>query len=166
MEDKLDEVGVSISDWKQILRDFYGDFEKELKEADENIEKMDDEEITDIKCELCGKYMVKKHGRYGEFLACSGYPECKNTKPVVKEIGVDCPKCGKPIVEKRSRRGRIFYGCSGYPECDNSYWNKPVNKKCPKCGALLTEKKDKKALRGSYAPTVNVDIKKNGGVKW
>lgn len=143
MEDKLDEVGVSISDWKQILRDFYGDFEKELKEADENIEKMDDEEITDIKCELCGKYMVKKHGRYGEFLACSGYPECKNTKPVVKEIGVDCPKCGKPIVEKRSRRGRIFYGCSGYTECDNSYWNKPVNKKCPKCGALLTEKKTK-----------------------
>lgn len=143
MEDKLDEVGVSISDWKQILRDFYGDFEKELKEADENIEKMDDEEITDIKCELCGKYMVKKHGRYGEFLACSGYPECKNTKPVVKEIGMDCPKCGKPIVEKRSRRGRIFYGCSGYPECDNSYWNKPVNKKCPKCGALLTEKKTK-----------------------
>ncbi len=143
MEDKLDEVGVSISDWKQILRDFYRDFEKELKEADENIEKMDDEEITDIKCELCGKYMVKKHGRYGEFLACSGYPECKNTKPVVKEIGVDCPKCGKPIVEKRSRRGRIFYGCSGYPECDNSYWNKPVNKKCPKCGALLTEKKTK-----------------------
>lgn len=143
MEDKLDEVGVTISDWKQILRDFYGDFEKELKEADENIEKMDDEEITDIKCELCGKYMVKKHGRYGEFLACSGYPECKNTKPVVKEIGVDCPKCGKPIVEKRSRRGRIFYGCSGYPECDNSYWNKPVNKKCPKCGALLTEKKTK-----------------------
>ena len=143
MEDKLDEVGVSISDWKQILRDFYGDFEKELKEADENIEKMDDEEITDIKCELCGKYMVKKHGRYGEFLACSGYPECKNTKPVVKEIGVDCPKCGKPIVEKRSRRGRIFYGCSGYPECDNSYWNKPVNKKCPKCGALLTEKNTK-----------------------
>lgn len=143
MEDKLDEVGVSISDWKQILRDFYGDFEKELKEADENIEKMDDEEITDIKCELCGKYMVKKHGRYGEFLACSGYPECKNIKPVVKEIGVDCPKCGKPIVEKRSRRGRIFYGCSGYPECDNSYWNKPVNKKCPKCGALLTEKKTK-----------------------
>ena len=143
MEDKLDEVGVSISDWKQILRDFYGGFEKELKEADENIEKMDDEEITDIKCELCGKYMVKKHGRYGEFLACSGYPECKNTKPVVKEIGVDCPKCGKPIVEKRSRRGRIFYGCSGYPECDNSYWNKPVNKKCPKCGALLTEKKTK-----------------------
>lgn len=143
MEDKLDEVGVSISDWKQILRDFYGEFEKELKEADENIEKMDDEEITGIKCELCGKYMVKKHGRYGEFLACSGYPECKNTKPVVKEIGVDCPKCGKPIVEKRSRRGRIFYGCSGYPECDNSYWNKPVNKKCPKCGALLTEKKTK-----------------------
>lgn len=143
MEDKLDEVGVSISDWKQILRDFYVDFEKELREADENIEKIDEEEITDIKCELCGRFMVKKHGRYGEFLACSGYPECKNTKPVVKEIGVDCPECGKPIVERRSRRGRIFYGCSGYPECSNSYWNKPVNKKCPECGALLTEKKTK-----------------------
>lgn len=143
MENKLDEVGVTITDWKQILRDFYGDFAKELEVADEQIEKLEEEEITDIKCDICGKYMVKKHGRFGEFLACSGYPECKNTKPIIKEIGVKCPKCGKEIVEKRSRRGKIFYGCSGYPECDNSYWNKPVNKKCPECGELLTEKKTK-----------------------
>lgn len=145
MEDKLDEVGVTIKDWKQILRDFYATFEKELEFADKNIEKIEEEEeITDIQCEICGKYMVKKRGRFGEFLACSGYPECKNTKPIVNPIGVKCPKCGKELLERKSRRGKIFYGCSGYPECDNSYWNKPVNKECPKCGALLTEKKTKK----------------------
>ncbi|MCI7326700.1 MAG: topoisomerase DNA-binding C4 zinc finger domain-containing protein, partial [Clostridiales bacterium] len=82
-------------------------------------------------------------GRYGDFIACSGYPECRNTRPIVKTIGVKCPRCGKDIVEKRSRRGKIFYGCSGYPECDQSYWNKPVNKQCPKCGSLLVEKVSK-----------------------
>ncbi len=158
MEDKLDEVGITIDDWKQILRDFYVDFEKELKVADESIEKIDSDEMTDIKCDKCGKFMVKKHGRFGEFLACSGYPECKNTKAIVKEIGVKCPKCGKEIVEKKSKRGRVFYGCSGYPECDNSYWNKPVNKKCPKCGALLTEKKTK-TFKGLVCSNSECDYK-------
>ncbi len=158
MEDKLDEVGLTIDDWKQILRDFYVNFEKELKIADESIEKIDSDEITDIKCDKCGKFMVKKHGRFGEFLACSGYPECKNTKPIVKEIGVKCPKCGREIVEKRSKRGRIFYGCSGYPQCDNSYWNKPVNRECPKCGALLTEKKTK-TFKGLVCSNSECDYK-------
>ncbi len=145
MEEKLDEVGFEIEDWKDILRDFYGPFAKQIERADKEIEKIEEEvEVTDIKCELCGKYMVKKHGRFGDFLACSGYPECKNTKPIVVKIGVQCPKCGKDLVEKKSRRGKIFYGCSGYPDCDQSYWDKPVNKKCPKCGALLTEKKTKR----------------------
>ncbi len=158
MEDKLDEVGLAIDDWKQILRDFYVNFEKELKIADESIEKIDSDEITDIKCDKCGKFMVKKHGRFGEFLACSGYPDCKNTKPIVKEIGVKCPKCGREIVEKRSKRGRIFYGCSGYPQCDNSYWNKPVNRECPKCGALLTEKKTK-TFKGLVCSNSECDYK-------
>ncbi len=158
MENKLDEVGLTIDDWKQILRDFYVNFEKELKIADESIEKIDSDEITDIKCDECGKFMVKKHGRFGEFLACSGYPDCKNTKPIVKEIGVKCPKCGREIVEKRSKRGRIFYGCSGYPQCDNSYWNKPVNRECPKCGALLTEKKTK-TFKGLVCSNSECDYK-------
>ena len=85
--------------------------------------------------------MVIKTGRFGEFMACSGYPECKNTKPIVKPTGVKCPECGKEIVEKRSRRGKLFYGCSGYPDCKVSFWYRPVDKKCPKCGSLLIEKK-------------------------
>lgn len=145
IEDKLDEVGVTIEDWKEIIRDFYKSFEKELKIADEKIEKVEEEVIeTDEICELCGKNMVIRHGRFGKFMACSDYPNCKNTKPIIKKIGVKCPKCGKEIIEKKSRRGRIFYGCEGYPNCDQSYWNKPVDKECPKCGELLVEKKTKK----------------------
>ena len=143
MEDKLDEVGVTIDDWKQILRDFYGDFKKELDTAEENIEKMEEKEVTDIVCDKCGKFMVKKHGRYGEFLACSGYPECKNTKAIIKEIGVKCPDCGKELIERKSRRGKTFYGCSGFPDCNRIYWSRPVNKKCPECGELLVEKNTK-----------------------
>lgn len=85
--------------------------------------------------------MAVKHGRFGTFAACTGYPECKNTRPIIQTIDVKCPKCGKDIVARESKKGRVFYGCSGYPECTQSYWNKPVNKKCPKCGALLVEKK-------------------------
>ena len=143
MENKLDEVGVTIDDWKQILRDFYGGFKEELDTAEENIEKMEEKEITDIVCDKCGKFMVKKHGRYGEFLACEGYPECKNTKPIIKEIGVKCPDCGKELIERKSRRGKVFYGCSGFPDCNRIYWSRPVNKKCPECGELLVEKNTK-----------------------
>ena len=89
--------------------------------------------------------MAVKHGRFGEFAACTGYPDCKNTKPIVKTIDVKCPSCGKDIISKRSRTGRIFYGCSGYPDCQQSFWNRPVDKKCPKCGSLLVEKKSKNA---------------------
>ena len=87
--------------------------------------------------------MAVKYGRFGPFAACTGYPECKNTKPIVKTIDVKCPVCGKDIVARKSKKGRVFYGCSGYPECTQSFWNKPVNKKCPECGSLLVEKKTK-----------------------
>lgn len=141
MEGRLDEVETTGHEWKQIIRDFYGPFRKDLEKADAAIEKVvvEDKPTGEV-CELCGKPMVFKAGRYGDFIACSGYPECKNTKPILKAIGVKCPKCGKDVIEKKSKRGKIFYGCSGYPECDMSYWNKPVNKACPKCGSLLTEK--------------------------
>lgn len=144
MEDKLDDVEIKDLEWKKIIRDFYGPFEKELEIADNAIEKVTvEDQPTGETCELCGKPMVLKMGRFGEFIACSGYPECKNTKPIVKTIDVNCPKCGKDIVARKSKKGKVFYGCSGYPDCDQSYWYKPVNKKCPKCGALLVEKKTK-----------------------
>ena len=144
MEDKLDDVEIKDLEWKKIIRDFYGPFEKELEVADHAIEKVTvEDQPTGETCELCGKPMVLKTGRFGEFIACSGYPECKNTKPIVKTIDVKCPKCGKDIVARKSKKGKLFYGCSGYPDCDQSYWYKPVDKKCPKCGALLIEKKTK-----------------------
>lgn len=144
MEDKLDGVEAEGAEWKNIIREFYDPFRKDLEKADAAIEKVRiEDKPTGEMCELCGKPMVIKAGRYGDFIACSGYPECKNTKPIVKTIGVKCPKCGKDILKKKSKRGRVFYGCSGYPNCDMSYWYKPVNKTCPVCGALLVEKKTK-----------------------
>lgn len=144
MEDKLDGVEAEGTEWKNIIREFYDPFRQDLEKADAAIEKVKiEDKPTGEMCELCGKPMVIKAGRYGDFIACSGYPECKNTKPIVKTIGVKCPKCGKDIVKKKSKRGRVFYGCSGYPNCDMSYWYKPVNRTCPVCGALLVEKKTK-----------------------
>lgn len=144
MEENLDDIETKGVRWKSVIEDFYDTLKDELKTADEQIEKVEfKEEPTGEMCEKCGKPMVIKHGRFGDFVACTGYPECKNTKPIVKTIDVKCPKCGKDIVVRKSRKGRIFYGCSGYPNCDQVFWNKPVNKKCPKCGSLLVEKKGK-----------------------
>ena len=145
MEDKLDDVEIKDTPWKSVIQDFYGPFAKDLEIADKAIEKVViEDQPTGESCELCGKPMVIKAGRFGDFIACSGYPTCKNTKPIVKTIGVVCPKCGKDIVARKSKRGKLFYGCSGYPDCDQSYWYKPVEKKCPKCEALLIERKTKK----------------------
>ncbi|MDR2355779.1 MAG: type I DNA topoisomerase [Clostridiales Family XIII bacterium] len=144
MEDKLDDIEVKNTDWKTIVGEFYGILKDELQTADAEIEKVKiEDEVTDELCELCGRHLVKKFGRFGEFLACSGYPECKNTKPIVNKIDVKCPQCGRDIVARKSKKGRVFYGCSGYPECNRIFWNKPVERKCPQCGALMTEKKTK-----------------------
>lgn len=144
MEDKLDSVEIRDVDWRDIVSGFYGTLKEELEVADRSIEKMKvEDELTDEMCELCGKPMAVKHGRFGEFLACSGYPECRNTKPRLRKIDVKCPSCGKDIVARKSKSGKLFYGCSGYPECSQLYWNKPVDRKCPSCGSLLTEKKSK-----------------------
>ena len=145
MEDKLDKVEESKEEWKKIIRNFYGDFSKDLKVAEEEISKVEiQDEETDVICEKCGRNMVIKHGRYGKFLACPGYPECKNTKPIVQEVGVKCPKCGGDIVQRRSKKGRVFFGCSQYPECDFVSWDKPIDEKCPECKSLLSEKTTKK----------------------
>ncbi len=149
MERQLDRVEVEQVAWKEIIQNFYQTFEEELRIADEKIPKIEvEDQITDEICEKCGKPMAIKQGRFGRFLACTGYPQCKNTKPIVKPIGVKCPLCGKDIIERKSKRGRIFYGCSGYPECENSYWDKPIARECPQCKeqgktSLLVEKKGK-----------------------
>lgn len=144
MENRLDDVEVGSQKWKDLISEFYGPFKKELDVADRAIEKIVVEDVpTGELCELCGKPMVIKAGRFGDFIACSGYPECKNTKPIIKTIGVKCPNCGKDIVARKSKRGRIFYGCSGYPDCKTVFWNKPTDKRCPECNSILLEKKTK-----------------------
>lgn len=147
MEDKLDSIELGDADWKSIIADFYKGFSEELKRADEEVERIEKEVVlSDEVCEICGRPMAIKEGRFGNFLACTGYPECKNTKPIIRATGVMCPKCGKEIVEKRGRKsGKVFYGCSGYPECDVSYWDKPTGRMCPDCGSMLVESKGRNA---------------------
>ena len=143
MERKLDEVEDGSADWEGVISDFYKDFDTNLKEAEKNMEgtrmKVPDEE-TDVVCELCGRKMVIKHGRFGKFLACPGFPECKNTKKLVQETPGLCPVCGKKIVTKRTKTGRTFYGCSGYPDCTFMTWDTPLAETCPKCGSTLFRK--------------------------
>lgn len=147
MEEELDSVENGDVQWNELLGDFYGDFEQTLKEAKAEMEgvklKLKEDE-TDIICEKCGRQMVVKVGRYGKFIACPGYPECKNIKKYVEKTGVVCPKCGGDIIVKRTKNKRIFYGCSNYPECDFVSWNEPTNEKCPQCGQVLYKKKGKK----------------------
>lgn len=138
LEARLDKIEEGEADWRAVLREFYGPFQDALKHAQREIEEVEiADEVTDEVCEVCGRNMVVKWGRYGKFLACPGFPECKNTRPLVNEVGVACPECGKPIVERRSRRGRTFYGCSGYPECRFTSWQRPVDRRCPRCGGLM-----------------------------
>lgn len=145
MEDNLDSVELGEKDWKKVISDFYKGFSEELKVADREVERIEKEVVlSDEVCEICGKPMAIKEGRFGRFLACTGYPECKNTKPIVKSTGVKCPKCGKDIIEKRGRKtGKVFYGCSGYPECDLVLWDMPTGGICPDCGSMLVKTKGK-----------------------
>ncbi|MDL2237558.1 type I DNA topoisomerase [Christensenellaceae bacterium OttesenSCG-928-K19] len=144
MEEKLDDVEQDGADWKSVIKDFYGPFEEDLEKAEKNIEHVKlPEKVSDIICEKCGANMVHKMGRFGEFLACPNYPECKNTKPIVEELDVPCPKCGGKVVVKRSRKGHSFYGCEKYPECDFVSWDKPLTEKCETCGAYMVESKFK-----------------------
>lgn len=147
MEDNLDGVELGEKDWKKVIADFYKGFSEELKAADREVERIEKEVVlSDEVCEICGKPMAIKEGRFGRFLACTGYPECKNTKPIVKSTGVKCPKCGKDIIEKKGRKtGKLFYGCSGYPECDVVFWDKPTGEMCPDCGSMLVKSKGRGA---------------------
>ena len=149
LEKQLDQVASGDAEWKATIAKFYESFSKELAHAEEEMKDVElKDEVTDVICEKCGKNMVIKMGRYGKFLACPGFPDCRNTKPIIKEIGVDCPKCenGK-VVEKRSKKGRVFYGCSEYPECDFVSWDRPIKEKCPECGSMLYSKYSKKGTK-------------------
>jgi DNA topoisomerase-1 len=133
-------------DWVQIVDEFYRPFHRRLAIAEKEMEEVEiKDEVSDEVCEKCGSPMVYKMGRYGRFLACSTFPESRNTKPILKSTGVSCPKCGEgEIVERKSKKRRTFYGCSRYPECDFVSWDKPVSRSCPKCGKLMVEKRKKK----------------------
>ncbi|TMU87799.1 type I DNA topoisomerase [Bacillus sp. BHET2] len=146
MERSLDDIEDGNVKWERIIERFYQDFEKHLEKAENEMEKIEiRDEPAGEDCEECGNPMVFKMGRYGKFMACSNFPDCRNTKPIVKEIGVKCPKCEKGnIIERKSKKKRIFYGCDQYPDCDFLSWDKPIERKCPKCSELLVEKKLKK----------------------
>lgn len=144
-EEEFDSVENGETEWKDVIRHFYGPFSKLLSHAEEDIEKVDLTEETDIDCEKCGHKMVIKYGRFGKFMACSNYPECKNTKPILKEIGVKCPHCKDgEVVERKTKKFRTFYGCNTFPDCRFVSWDKPTGESCPECGEFLVEKKTKK----------------------
>lgn len=143
IESELDEIEEGKKDWVSTVDKYYKPLKELIKVAEDKIGKISiEEEVeeTDIVCEKCGRKMVIKKGRYGKFLACPGYPECKNTKPLIEKLDVACPKCGGSVVVRRSKKGRTFYGCSNYPNCNFVSWDKPTNKKCPVCGNILVEK--------------------------
>jgi DNA topoisomerase-1 len=141
MEGGLDRVADGKGDWVSLLRDFYGPFESELAEAEKKLPRLEiKDEPTDEICPNCGRPMVIKTGRFGRFISCTGYPECKTTKPIVKDTGAKCPKCGGAVVERRSRKGRTFYGCANYPKCDFVSWDRVIPEPCPVCGSYVVAK--------------------------
>lgn len=146
MESDLDEVEEGKENWIEIIDDFYKNFEKKLKIAEAEMQKVEiKDEPAGENCEKCGHEMVFKMGRFGKFMACSNFPDCRNTKPIVKDIGVECPACHKgSIVERKSKKKRVFYGCNRYPDCEFVSWDKPIARTCPKCNSMLVEKKTKK----------------------
>lgn len=141
MEDKLDQVEEGTTDWKQIIRGFYPHFQELLSIAEDQVEKVQlQEEVSDVPCDKCGAMMVYKIGRFGKFLACPNFPECRNAKPILTYIDAPCPECGARLMEKTSKKNRKFYGCERYPECKFVSWEKPVTEKCPQCGSYMVEK--------------------------
>ena len=144
MESLLDKVAEGAIPWKTVISNFYPDLEHAVQAAEKDLEKVKiEDEVTDVICELCGRNMVVKYGPHGKFLACPGFPECKNTKPYLEKIGVSCPKCGKEVVLKKTKKGRKYYGCEANPECDFMSWQKPSKEKCPECGGYMVEKGNK-----------------------
>ena len=144
MESLLDSVEEGLVNWKTVVRNFYPDLDEAVKNAEKELEQVKiEDEVTDVVCEMCGRNMVIKYGPHGRFLACPGFPDCRNTKPYLEKIGVACPKCGKDIVLRKTKKGRKYYGCEDNPECDFMSWQKPSAKKCPNCGNIMLENGNK-----------------------
>ena len=144
MESLLDGVAEGKVKWKTIIENFYPDLDAAVKKAEEELEEVKiEDEVTDVICEECGRNMVIKYGPHGKFLACPGFPECRNTKPYLEKIGVKCPMCGKDVVIRKTKKGRRYYGCENNPECEFMSWQKPSEKKCPQCGNYMVEKGNK-----------------------
>jgi len=140
MEDDLDKIAAGERNWVTVLSEFYDPFKRQLQAAARNMKPVQiAPEETGLLCDKCGHPMIVKVGRYGKFIACSSYPECRNTKPYVVKTGVKCPQCGGDLVERRTRRKRTFYGCASYPDCEFAVWQRPVPESCPKCGGLMVE---------------------------
>lgn len=160
MEKQLDDVEEGEKDWVQVIDEFYKSFMPELEHAEQEIGKIsieEEPEVTDVICEKCGRNMVIKKGRYGKFLACPGYPECKNTKPLLDELDVPCPKCGANLVSRKSKKGRKFFGCKNYPKCNFMTWKEPSKEKCPKCGNMML--KDYSKTKGNILVCSNEECK-------
>ncbi|AKA69919.1 type I DNA topoisomerase [Clostridium scatologenes] len=158
MEEKLDCVEEGKQNWNTVVNEFFTPLKDAIDIAEKEVAKVTiEDKVTDIKCEKCGRFMVIKHGRFGDFLACPGYPECKNTKAIVEELDVKCPKCGGNILIKRSKKGRKFYGCSNYPDCDFVSWLEPVSQKCSVCGSYMVKKHSKS--KGDYLQCSNNECK-------
>lgn len=154
MEKKLDDVEDGNENWTKIVEEFFSPLKIAIEKAEKEISKVVIEDrVSDVKCEKCGRMMVIKRGRFGEFLACPGYPECKNAKPIVEELDVPCPECGKSIVAKKSKKGKKFFGCVGYPECKFVSWYEPVKEKCPNCNSYMVSKYSKS--KGQYIQCSN-----------
>ena len=144
MEGLLDMIAEGKVEWKSVISNFYPDLKEAVEKAEKELETVKiEDEVTDVVCEECGRNMVIKYGPHGKFLACPGFPECRNTKPYLEKIGVACPKCGKDIVLRKTKKGRRYYGCENNPECDFMSWQKPSEEKCPKCGSYMVEKGNK-----------------------
>ena len=144
MESLLDSIGVGAVNWKTVVRNFYPDLEAAVEVAEKELQKVKiEDEVTDVVCDQCGRNMVVKYGPHGKFLACPGFPECRNTKPYLEKIGVPCPKCGKDVVLRKTKKGRKYFGCENNPECDFMSWSRPVAEKCPKCGGYMVVKGNK-----------------------
>lgn len=159
LEGNLDKVAESKIDKNDVLREFYSPFAKSLEVAEKEIPIVEIPlVVTDIPCEKCGKMMVIRQGRFGDFIACPGFPECRNTKPIITKIGVKCPKCGGEIIERKSKRGRIFYGCENYPKCDFTSWDKPLQELCVKCKSLMYEKKERGNKIKKYCSNENCEL--------
>ena len=144
MEGLLDCVAEGKVEWKSVIENFYPDLEAAVKKAEKELESVKiEDEVTDVICEECGRNMVVKYGPHGKFLACPGFPDCRNTKPYLEKVGVACPKCGKEIVYRKTKKGRKYFGCEGFPDCDFMSWQKPSSIKCPECGGYMVEKGNK-----------------------